>query len=173
VKSKIQQLKKTNSSGPDGITSEILRECRDQFSPVLAALYRKSINHGKVPTEWKQANVVPIYKKGSKSDPNNYRPISLTCVCCRVMESVLKDDIVAHLSRNKVISNSQQGFRAGRFCTSNLMEFFEVVTKEADQGKSVDVVYLDFAKAFDKVPHHRLLAKIKAAGINGKLLLWI
>jgi hypothetical protein len=89
------------------------------------------------------------------------------------MESVLKDDIVAHLNKNKVIRPSQHCFKAGRSCTTNLLEFFEPVTKAADKGEPIDIVYLDFAKAFDKVPHQRLSAKIKAAGICGSMLAWI
>jgi hypothetical protein len=173
VKNKIKKLKKTSSAGPDGITNELLQQCSAEISPVLAALYRKSMESGKVLEEWKTANVVPIFKKGSKSEAGNYRTISLTCVCCRVMESILKDDIVEHLNRNKVILPSQHGFKAGRSCTTNLLEFFEPVTKAADKGEPVDVVYLDFAKAFDKVPHQRLLAKVKAAGISGNMLAWI
>jgi hypothetical protein len=173
VRVKIKKLKNTNSSGPDGITSLLLQKCTDELSPVLAALYRKSINHSKVPAEWKKANVVPIFKKGSKSDANNYRPISLTCVCCRVLESIIKDDIVEHLDRNKVIKKSQHGFTASRSCTTNLLEFFEPITEACDKGKSADIIYLDFAKAFDKVPHGRLLKKIEAAGIGGNILAWI
>jgi Reverse transcriptase (RNA-dependent DNA polymerase) len=173
VRTQIKKLKKTGSAGPDGISSELLQECSDEISPILAALYRKSMNTSTVPAEWKQANVVPIFKKGAKQDPSNYRPISLTCVCCRVMESILKDDITAHLDRNNVISKSQHCFRAGRSCTTNLLEFMEPVTKACDQGKPVDIIYLDFAKAFDKVPHGRLLTEIAAAGIGGELYSWI
>jgi hypothetical protein len=131
------------------------------------------MNEGKVPTDWKKANVVLIFKKGAKAEACNYRPISLTCVCCRVMESIIKEDIVGHLDRNKIIKNSQHGFKAGRSCTTNLLEFFEPVTKAVDQGKPVDIVYLDFATAFDKVPHGRLLNKLAVAGISGNLYRWI
>jgi retron-type reverse transcriptase len=89
------------------------------------------------------------------------------------MESIIKDDILVHLKRNRIITKSQHGFTAGRSCTTNLLEFMEVVTKEADAGKAVDIVYLDFAKAFDKVPHKRLIAKLSAAGIRGSVLSWI
>jgi Reverse transcriptase (RNA-dependent DNA polymerase)/Endonuclease-reverse transcriptase len=173
VRAQIKKLKKTSSAGPDGISAELLQECANEISPILAAIFRKSMNTSTVPAEWKQANVVPIFKKGAKHDPSNYRPISLTFVCCRVMESILKDDITAHLTRNNIISKSQHGFRACRSCTTNLLEFMEPVTKACDQGKSVDIVYLDFAKAFDKVPHGRLLTKIAAAGIGGQLFRWI
>jgi hypothetical protein len=173
VRQKIKQLKPTGAAGPDGITTRLLQNCAEEISPVLAVIYRKSMAQGKVPEEWKSANVVPIFKKGSKSSAGNYRPISLTCISCKVMESIIKDDILLHLKRNKIITSSQHGFTKGRSCTTNLLEFMEVVTKAADSGKAVDIVYLDFAKAFDKVPIKRLTAKLAAAGIRGNVLKWI
>jgi hypothetical protein len=173
VRQKIKNLKPTGAAGPDGISTKLLQNCVDEISPVLAVIYRKSLATGSVPAEWKTANVVPIFKKGSKAVAGNYRPISLTCISCKIMESIIKDDIVNHLRKNKVISSSQHGFTKGRSCATNLLEFMEVVTKAADSGKSVDVVYLDFAKAFDKVPIKRLISKILAAGIQGNVLRWI
>jgi Reverse transcriptase (RNA-dependent DNA polymerase) len=133
---------------------------------IIAMIYRKSLNEG-------SANVVPIFKKGSRKSAGNYRPISLTCIACKILESILKDDITSHLARNKIISSTQHGFRKGRSCTSNLLEFMEVVTKSADEGKAVDIVYLDFAKAFDKVPVQRLIKKLSAIGLRGHVLKWI
>jgi Reverse transcriptase (RNA-dependent DNA polymerase)/Endonuclease-reverse transcriptase len=173
VKQQIKRLKKYGAAGPDGITGQLLKECSEEISPMLAMIYRKSMNSCKVPSDWKTANVVPIFKKGSKSDAGNYRPISLTCICCRMMESIIKEDIVNHLDRNRIISKSQHGFQKNRSCTTNLLEFLEKVTEAADSGQSVDVIYLVFAKAFDKVPHARLLSKVEAAGIGGHVLLWI
>jgi ribonucleases P/MRP protein subunit RPP40 len=89
------------------------------------------------------------------------------------MESILKDGILQHLSRNKVISSTQHGFTKGRSCTTNLLEFMEQLTRAADTGQAVDVIYLDFLKAFDKVPIKRLIAKLSAAGIHGNVLTWI
>ena len=98
-------------------------------------LYRKSVAEGQVPEEWRQANVVPIFKKGSKMAAGNYRPVSLTCVSCKLLESILKDDIMQHLTRNKLLKNSQHGFMAGKSCTTNLLEFMEKITSEADLGE--------------------------------------
>jgi hypothetical protein len=173
VRKQIKKLKPTGAAGPDGITTRFLQQCADVLSPVLAGIYRKSINAGSVPAEWKLANVVPIYKKGSKAAAGNYRPISLTCICCKIMESILKTDILAHLHNNGIITKSQHGFTRGRSCATNLLEFMEPVTAAADEGKAVDIVYLDFAKAFDKVPTQRLIAKLSAVGIRGNMLRWI
>jgi len=166
VRRQIRKLKPHSAAGPDGIAPRLLKSCENQLAPVLAMIYRKSLKLGQVPDEWKVANVVPIYKKGSKADPGNYRPVSLTSVCCKMLESILKQDIMDHLTRNRLIRNSQHGFMKNKSCTTNLLEFMEKVTDAADKGKAVDIVYLDFAKAFDKVPTERLLKKVKAHGID-------
>ena len=116
---------------------------------------------------------MPIYKKGSKAAAGNYRPVSLTSVCCKVMESIVKDDIMAHLGRNRLIRDTQHGFRPGKSCTTNLLEFLEELTEAADKGISTDVIYLDFAKAFDKVPFERLISKVTAHDIGGQMRAWI
>jgi len=103
--------------------------------------------------EWKRANVTPLFKKGSKGNPGNYRPISLTSYIGKVMESILKDKMFDHLVNNKLINKSQHGFTPKRSCLTNLLEFLEFVTEAVDRGELVDVIYLDFQKAFDKVPH--------------------
>ena len=118
-------------------------------------------------------NVTPIFIKGSKGDPGNYRPVSLTSVCCKMMESIIRDAITEHLDLNKLINASQHGFSKGRSCATNLLEFLDKVTKVVDEGKPLDVIFLDFAKAFDKVPIKRLLKNLYAHGIRGKLLKWI
>ena len=128
---------------------------------------------GQVPSDWKLANVTPIFKKGSKSNPENYRPVSLTSVPCKLMESIIRDNVVDHLLLNQLIKSSQHGFMKHKSCTTNLLEFLENVTKMVDNGDPVDIIYLDFSKAFDKVPKLRLIAKMKAHGIRGDVLRWI
>jgi hypothetical protein len=126
-----------------------------------------------VPDDWKLANVTPIFKKGKRSDPGNYRPVSLTSVCCRILESIIRDSIMDHLIKNNLLRDSQHGFMPNRSCTTNLLEFFEVVTGAVDRRDPFDIIFLDFAKAFDKVPKERLLAKLRAHGISGEPLAWI
>ena len=126
-----------------------------------------------MPGDWKLANVTPIYKKGSKSEPGNYRPVSLTSVCCKLLESIMRDAITSHLDYSNLINRSQHGFLKGRSCATNLLEFLEKARATVDEGKPFDVVFLDFAKAFDKVPRRRLLKKLHSHGIRGQLLKWI
>ena len=115
----------------------------------------------------------PIFKKGTKGEPGNYRPVSLTSIPCKIFESILKDSIMDHLQDQKLIKDSQHGFMPGRSCTTNLVLFQDKLTKIMDQGKSADIFYLDFAKAFDKVPHKRLVQKLRNKGIGGNILRWI
>ena len=103
----------------------------------------------------------------------NYRPVSLTCIVCKIMESIIRDDIVNHLNRNMLIRTSQHGFMFSKSCQTNLIEYLDTLTKLVEAGHSVDIIYLDFAKAFDKVPHQRLLLKLQSHGVTGKLLAWI
>ena len=126
-----------------------------------------------VPKDWKNANVTPIFKKGQRSLASNYRPVSLTSICSKVMESILRDSIIDHLEGNRLINDAQHGFRSGRSTQTNLIEFLDVTTKWMDEGKAFDVVYLDFSKAFDVVCHKKLIEKLKNIGIGGKLLEWL
>jgi len=132
-----------------------------------------SLETGVVPQDWKEAIVSPLFKKGSKAKPENYRPVSLTSIIGKILESIIKDQIASHLDHFNLIQKSQHGFTKGKSCLTNLLEFLEGVTSDLDDGNSVDLVYLDFAKAFDKVPHRRLAKKLEAHGIGGCILQWI
>ena len=173
VRKKIRKLSRAAASGPDGIGPCILQELENELVEGLTLIFQRSIYAGVVPEDWRTANVTPIFKKGSKSDPGNYRPVSLTSVCCKLLESILRDEMMRHLEMNKLIRQSQHGFMPRKSCGTNLLEFLERVTRAVDEGKPYDVIFLDFAKAFDVVQRARLLEKLKAHGIRGKLLVWI
>ena len=151
----------------------MLFELRNVLAKPLAELFRLSIDSGCIPQDFRDAIVTPIFKKGSKSKVENYRPVSLTSIVGKMLESIIKEQIVNFVDSNNLIRDSQHGFTSGRSCLTNLLDFFETVTREIDLGNNVDLIYLDFAKAFDKVPHLRLVAKLKAHGISGRLLQWI
>jgi len=135
-----------------------------EISEPLAIIYNKSLLEGVVSHEWKQANITPLFKKGSKSDPGNYRPVSLTSYLGKILEAILKVYIMRHITAHSLINASQHGFLSRRSCLTNLLEFLEYVTNAVEQNKPVDVIYLDFQKAFDKVPHIRLLRKVEPHG---------
>ena len=173
IKAKIKKMKPSPTPGVDGFTVPLLQSVCDQISKPLSLIYNKSIQENKVPTDWREANVTPIFKKGARGKPSNYRPISLTSVPCKIMESIIKDHIVDHLTENKLINPSQHGFMNNKSCQTNLLEYLETITEALDSGQIVDIVYLDFAKAFDKVPKKRLVTKFRAHSIDGNLLNWI
>lgn len=173
VMEKLQKLKTDKSPGPDGIHPLLLKECAPVLAEPLSLIYQQSYATGTLPMDWKTANVVPIYKKGSRCDKGNYRPVSLTSVPCKVMENIVKEGLSKYLLTNTIPCKEQHGFTNGRSCLTNLLETFENWTKALDEGYGLDVVYLDYRKAFDSVPHRRLLEKLKGVGISGRLLLWL
>ena len=173
VETKLRNIKQTGAPGPDKVWSKVLHDMADILAEPLAAIYNKLMEEGGVPLIWKMANVCPVFKKGSKGDSANYRPVSLTCVVGKVMESLVRDKIMEHLDRNSLIRPSQHGFMSGRSTATSMLVYMEALTRLLDGGHTVDVLYLDFAKAFDKVPHQRLLEKCKGLGLDGKLLEWI
>ena len=125
--------------------------------------FKKSLSDSELPTSWKLSHVTPIFKKGSKSEACNYRPVSLTSVVCKTVRA----DIMKHMCKNKLLSDYQQGFVEGRSCTSLLLVVFKAWTRILDSGNAVDAINLDFRKAFDAVLHKRLLAKLE--GSNRKM----
>ncbi|KAF4796682.1 hypothetical protein TURU_082069 [Turdus rufiventris] len=161
------------SMGPDGIHPRVMKELADELVKLLSIIYQQSWDTGEVPDDWKLANVTPIHKKGGKEDPGNYRPVSLTSVPGKIMEQFILSVITQHLQDGQGIRPSQHGFRRGRSCLTNLVSFYDQVTHLVDAGKAVDVVYLDFSKAFDTVSHSILLEKLAAHGLDRSTLCWI
>jgi hypothetical protein len=173
IMKKIDKLRKDSAPGPDGIHPMLLKETKYEISKPLCIIFEQSLQSGEVPADWRVAAVTAIYKKGTKSEPGNYRPVSLTSVACKLIEGIIKDKLMDHLLENKLINDSQHGFLPGRSCATNVVQFMDVVTKIIDKGNPADIFYLDFAKAFDKVPHERLLLKLAAKGVAGRILKWI
>ena len=170
---KLKALNVNKSPGPDRLHPFILREAADILKVPLSIIFNLSLNQGSLPQLWKDAEVTPIFKKGKKSSPGNYRPVSLTSIVVKIFESILRDCIIEHMSSNNLFSCHQHGFINGRSCTTNLLNVLDSWTDAIDNGFSVDAIYLDFAKAFDIVPHQRLLKKLMGYGIRGLVLDWI
>ena len=173
VRNAIDKLNEQSASGPDGIPARVIKELKEEMVKPLSILFQKSMDNGEIPDEWRDAEVVPIFKKGSKADPANYRPVSLTVIIGKTMERIIKEEVMRHVESNGHISDAQHGFRAGRSPQTNLIEFMNETTKWLDEGKAFDIIYLDFSKAFDKVCHRRLSEKLRRVGIGGKLLKWM
>jgi hypothetical protein len=173
ITKKIDKLRKDSAPGPDNIHPHLMIETKKEIARPLNIIFRKSMDTGRVPGDWKLARVTPIFKKGMKAMASNYRPVSLTSVPCKILEGLIKDEMMFHLTDNRLLNTSQHGFIPGRSCATNLTVFMDKVTRIIDEGSSADIFYLDFAKAFDKVPHERLMIKLEAKGITGKVKKWI
>lgn len=173
VLKKLNAVNPTKAQGPDGIHPKILYEMRNELAEPLAILFNKSLTEGFVPEDWKQGQITPIYKKGIRSSPTNYRPVSLTSVVCKLLEGVIKDNVMQHLQVNDLISDQQHGFIPQKGCNTNLLESLENWLDNLENGESVDVFYLDFSKAFDRVPHKRLMSKLNSYGVSEDVHVWI
>ncbi|KAK4806762.1 hypothetical protein QYF61_005558 [Mycteria americana] len=163
----------TSLWGLNEIHPRVLKELAEVLTKPLSIIYQQSWLTGEVPADWRLANVTPIYKKGRKEDPGNYRPVSLTSVLGKLMEQIILSAITRHVEDKQGIKPSQHGFRKGRSCLTNLTSFYDKVTRLVDEGKAVDVVYLDFSKAFDTVSHSILLEKLAAHGLDRCTLRWV
>ena len=162
VQEKLQHLNIYKSTGPDMLHPRIFRALEDKLARPLTHIFNNSVETGIIPENWKSANVTAIHKKGSRQEPENYRPISLTSVVCKTMERLIKGRLITHLEMNNLIGDSQHGFRNKSSCLTSLLDFSAQVidTYDTNNNKVVDLVYLDFQKAFDKVPHERLMVKV-------------
>ncbi|TRZ08141.1 hypothetical protein HGM15179_018968 [Zosterops borbonicus] len=173
VREQLRCLDTHKSMGLDGIHPRVMRELADELAKPLSIIYNQSWLTGEVQEDWKLANVTPIHKKGGKEDPSNYRPVSLTSVPGKIMEQFILSVIMQHLQDGQGLRPSQHGFRRSRWCLTNLISFYDQVTCLVDAGRAVDVVYLDFSKAFDTVSHSILLEKLAAQGLDRSTLCWV
>lgn len=169
----ITRLKPKHSAGPDGFSPFLIKHLAHSIALPLMLLFSASFVSGSLPAEWKTAIVTPVFKKGLSNDVNNYRPISLTSIICRIMESVIKLQLVDYLLKHDLITKQQHGFLFRRSTCTQLLECTNDWSLSLNVKKSTDVVYVDFSKAFDSVSHSKLHVKLEAYGIEGKLLSWL
>ena len=173
IKKQLKSLKVNKSAGPDQVYPRVLKELADVIAGPLSTIFTTSFNTGKLPNIWKIGNICAIFKKGSKQDCNNYRPVSLTSIACKVMESIIRDDIMSYMTRNNLFSNKQYGFLPHRSTVQQLLKILDDWTEALDDDTTLEAIYMDFQKAFDTVPHDRLLKKLHNYGIRGPLHSWI
>ena len=169
----ISELSPTAGSGPDGYPAVLLLRCKTELSKPLTILWKKCLKDGTTPQSLKEATIIPLHKGNSRGLASNYRPIALTSHIIKIAEKVIRKHIIAHMDNNNLFNPSQHGFRAGRSCLSQLIAHFDRILSLIEEGANVDVIYLDFAKAFDKVDHSVLLHKLKRFGIQGSVGRWI
>ena len=166
------ELDRHKACGPDDLSARILRECAREIAVPLEILCRLSVEQGVFPSRWKQANVVPVHKKGDKRRPENYRPVSLLPLCSKVLEKVVYDCLMSHC--RPVLPLSQHGFLSNRSCVTNLTCFMSDVWGAIAEGKQTDVIYTDFSSAFTSVNHELLLYKLnKSFNVTGLAYNWL
>lgn len=173
VRKLLCSLKIDKATGPDTIPAFILKSAADELAPVLTKLFQLSLDTGDVPSDWRNAWVVPIFKKGERHLASNYRPVSLTSIVCKVLEHIVHSSVMKHFDRNNILTDIQHGFRKNRSCETQLLTTTHEIAKHLSADSQVDVILLDFSKAFDKVPHARLLEKLAYYGVRNNTLKWI
>ena len=169
----LSNLNPNKSPGPDNIHPKFLKYASKSLAKPLKLLFDLTLSEGKLPKDFKIAEVRPIYKKGDKSQPGNYRPVSLTSVLCKVMETFIKNSLNNHLINNNILSDQQFGFVSGRSTITQLIVTLNEWLFSLDNDINIDAAYMDFRKAFDTVPHRRLINKLKGYNISGPVLDWI
>ena len=167
------KLNPQKANGPDQVPIRVLREAAEEISPYLNIIFQQSLQSSQLPTDWLTANISPIYKKGSRSVAANYRPVSLTSVSCKLLEHIIFHHIMAHLQQHSILSKNQHGFRTGHSCETQLVTTIEDLALSLECGQQVDMLILDFSKAFDTVAHQRLLHKLEHYGIRDSIKGWI
>lgn len=170
VKKLLSNLNQNKAMGPDNLHPKLLKFLAENsdFVNALTVLLNKCVEQECMPDIWKNAVVIPLHKKGSVHMPENYRPVSLTCILCKLYETLLRQHILSYVT--DIITDKQHGFSMGKSCLSNLLETLDVANEYIAEGNCVDILYFDFSKAFDTVSHYRLLVKLEAMGFSQNIL---
>ena len=166
----IKKLKCNLSAGPDGLPPLLFRRVKNGIAFPLALMFKQMLSVAFIPDEWKTAVITPVHKKGPTEQVSNYRPISITCVPCKLLERIIANQIYRHLNVNNILCNEQHGFTHGKSTCTNLLETLNDWTLNLQNGFPTVVIYIDFSKAFDVVQHDKLFLKLCAVGISGDLL---
>lgn len=171
IERRITKLDSSKGAGPDGIPTFVIKRCGKELSVPLCLIFNSSLQAGVFPSDWKTAHVIPIHKSGDKSRCENYRPISILSCLGKLFESLVYDALYHHI--HPFLSPKQHGFVKNRSTSSNLLEYKNFLCNAFARTSQVDSVYTDFSKAFDKVNHRILGAKLASYGIHGNLLRWV
>ena len=170
VRQTLLQLDTSKSKGPDGIPAIVLKTCAPELAPILNKLFQLSYTLGTFPTAWKQAYVLPIPKKGDKSNPLNYRPIAITSLISKSIETIITKQLLTFLETNNLLSDHQYGFRKARYTGDLLAYAVHVWSSTLESCGENTVISLDISKAFDRVWHKGLLAKLPMFGLHQTLI---
>ena len=166
----LSKLNPQKANGPDKIPIRFLKDYADDISKFLKNILQNSYNTGDLPQDWLTSDVIPVFKKVKQNLASNYRPVSLTAIPCKLMEHIIYTHIIPHCDSQNILQNCQHGFRQKQ---SQLIITTEELQRSIDQKKQVDVIILDFSKAFDTMAHNKLISKLQNYGIQGKTNKWI
>ena len=169
VETRLKKLNISKSPEPDKLHPRLLHDLRTVLATPLSIIFNSSWTKGELPDEWKCANITALFKKGDRKDAGNYRPVSLTCILCKVMETIVREEMVNHMKVNRLFSDKQYGFISGRSTVLQLLTVIDRWTEILDKGGAADVAYCDFMKAFDKVSHVKLIHKLKMYNFGSKI----
>ena len=169
----LEQLQPHKAMGPDQLHPRVMKELAPHLAPALQTIFSKSLATGEIPSDWRKAHVTPIFKKGERYLASNYRPVSLTCISSKIMEHIIAKHIVNHLEKHKILTDFQHGFRSRRSTDTQLLCFAQDIYASLRKNQQTDVIVMDFAKAFDKVAHNRLILKFHKMGITGPINNWV
>jgi len=167
------KLKTNSAAGPDCLPPIFFHHAAASMQYPLSILFRSLIDLHSLPSEWKTSVITPKFKKGSPSDPANYRPIALTCTCCKILESLISSELNQYLLEHKLITPHQHGFLKRHSTSTNLLESINDWSISISNRKSVNIAYIDYKSAFDCISHRKLMIKLFSYGISGNLYLWI
>jgi hypothetical protein len=175
VKQLLTNIDPYKASGADMVPARFLKEFATEIAPALTLIFNASLRQGIVPSEWKEAIINPTYKPGKNDRGNaeNYRPISLTSISCKILEHIIHSNVIKHLEYKSILTDTQHGFRKRRSCVTQLVLVANDFAKSLNRSKQLDTILLDFSKAFDKVNHRKLLLKMDHYGIRGQVLDWV
>ena len=173
VNKALKSLRTDKSPGIDDIHPRPLKELADVLSKPITMIFHKSLQTAQLPRNWLDAVIAPIFKKGQRCLAENYRPVSLLCIISKILESIITPQIVNHIKNNHLACSQQHGFTKGRSTTTNLLEALNIWSEAIMHDIPVDILFLDYAKAFDSVPHKRLMKQVESFGIQGEALQWI
>ena len=169
----LKNMDGNKSPSPDGYHPCFIKELADFIIEPIGIIFRNSMESGTIPSQWKEARVSAIYKKGNKKLAGNYRPVSITSVLCRILEKLIRNQIVEYMQSENLLSDLQFGFIKGRSTSLQLLNIMNDWTCAIENSNSSDCIYLDYQKAFDTVPHKRLISKLYAYNIDEKIINWI
>ena len=169
----LRDINPNKASGPDEIPARILKLAAEEIAPALSVIFQRSLDSGEIPSPWLRANITPLFKKGERTDASNYRPVSLTCICSKLLEHIIHANVMDHFDKYSILTDKQHGFRSKHSCESQLILTVHDLAKSLDSRSQIDIVIMDFSKAFDSIPHNCLLFKLNRYGIQNNTHRWI